>query len=154
MQPQPQEKAVKGKPISNYVNEIFPLQDFGERYKIKKIIGKGSFGYVAKAIRKSDNSYVAIKKIVNLFQSLPQTRRILREIVLLKNCKHPNIVKMIEILIPKRQNIDNFNYIYLITQFCDSDLQKVFRSQLFFEFQDVRFIFYQILCGYNLPYLG
>lgn len=70
---------------------------------------------MAKAIRKSDNTYVAIKKIINLFQSLPETRRILREIVLLKNCKHPNIVKMIEVVIPKKQTIDNFNYIYLIT---------------------------------------
>lgn len=58
---------MKGKKIANYVNEIFPQEDFGDRYKIKKIIGKGSYGYVAKAVRKSTNSYVAIKKIVKLF---------------------------------------------------------------------------------------
>jgi serine/threonine protein kinase len=62
---------VKGKPIANYVDDIFPAGDFDGRYKVKKIIGKGSYGYVAKAVRKSDNSYVAIKKIVNLFQTLP-----------------------------------------------------------------------------------
>jgi len=140
---------LKGKPIGNYANEIFPLEDFDDRYKVKKIIGKGSYGYVAKATRKSDNSYVAIKKIINLFQSLPETRRILREIVLLKNCKHPNIVRMIEVLVPKSQTIDNFDHIYLITEFCDSDLQKVFKSDnIFFELEDVRFILYQILCGY------
>jgi serine/threonine protein kinase len=115
MEDKPEEKVVKGKPIGNYVNEIFPLSDFDDRYKVKKIIGKGSYGYVAKAVRKSDNSFVAIKKIMNLFQSLPETRRILREIVLLKNCKHPNIVRMIEVLIPKNQTIDNFDHIYLIT---------------------------------------
>lgn len=92
---EPEKPAVKGKPISNPVNDIFPSEDFDDRYKVKKIIGKGSYGYVAKATRKSDNSYVAIKKIINLFQTLPETRRILREIVLLKNCKHPNIVHMI-----------------------------------------------------------
>jgi len=63
--------AVKGKPISNPVNELFPPEDFNDRYRVKKIIGKGSYGYVAKATRKSDNSYVAIKKIVNLFQTPP-----------------------------------------------------------------------------------
>jgi serine/threonine protein kinase len=78
MEDKPEEKQVKGKPIGNYVNEIFPLEDFDDRYKVKKIIGKGSYGYVAKATRKSDGSYVAIKKIMNLFQSLPETRRILR----------------------------------------------------------------------------
>jgi len=123
---------VKGKPIASYVDEIFPAADFDGRYKVKKIIGKGSYGYVAKAVRKNDNSYVAIKKIVNLFQTLPETRRILREIVLLKNCKHPNIVHMLEVLIPKRQNLDNFDQIYLITEFCDSDLQKVFKSDNIF----------------------
>lgn len=106
---------IKGKPIKNYVDDIFPAQDFDGKYKIKKIIGKGSYGYVAKAVRREDNSYVAIKKIVNLFQTLPQTRRILREIVLLKNCKHPNIVHMIEVKVPKKQTLDNFDQIYLIT---------------------------------------
>lgn len=53
------------------MDDIFPAGDFDGRYKVKKIIGKGSYGYVAKAVRRSDNSYVAIKKIVNLFQTLP-----------------------------------------------------------------------------------
>ena len=55
---------------------------------------------------------------------------------------------MLEVLIPKRQTLDDFDQIYLITEFCDSDLQKVFKSDnIFFELQDVRFILYQILCG-------
>jgi len=106
---------VKGKPIKNYLDEIFPPEDFEGTYKVKKMIGKGSYGYVAKAIRRSDSSYVAIKKIMNLFQNLPETRRILREIVLLKNCRHPNIVHMIDVKIPKKQTLDHFDQVYLIT---------------------------------------
>lgn len=53
------------------MDDIFPSEDFDGKYKVKKIIGKGSYGYVAKAVRKSDNSFVAIKKIANLFQTLP-----------------------------------------------------------------------------------
>lgn len=61
---------------------------------------------------------------------------------------------MIEVLIPKRQDLDNFDQIYLITEFCDSDLQKVFKSDnIFFEVEDVRFILYQILCGYLLNHI-
>ena len=57
---------------------------------------------------------------------------------------------MIEVLIPKRQTLENFDQIYLITEFCDSDLQKVFKSDnIFFEIDDVRFILYQMLCGYQ-----
>ncbi len=139
---------VKGKIIANYVNEIFPTEDFGDKYKVKKIIGKGSYGYVAKAVRKSTNSYVAIKKIIKLFESGPETRRILREIVLLKNCKHPNIVSMIEVILPKDQTPQNFDKIYLVTEFCDSDLQKVFKSDnIFFQLDDVKYITYQLLCG-------
>lgn len=56
---------------------------------------------------------------------------------------------MIEVLVPKRQSIENFDQIYLITEFCDSDLQKVFKSDnIFFEIDDVRLILYQLLCGY------
>jgi serine/threonine protein kinase len=61
----------KSKKVSSYADEIFPASDLGNKYRIKKIIGKGSYGYVAKAVDKNDNSYVAIKKINNLFESPP-----------------------------------------------------------------------------------
>lgn len=55
---------------------------------------------------------------------------------------------MIEVVIPKHQTVDNFDHVYLITEFCDSDLQKVFKSDnIYFEVEDVRFILYQMLCG-------
>lgn len=59
-----QQGAKKIKPITE---EIFPEEDFNKKYKIKKIIGKGQYGYVAKAIRRKDNSYCAIKKLINIF---------------------------------------------------------------------------------------
>lgn len=90
--------------IVSYVDEIFPPENF-EEYTLKKIVGKGSYGHVAKAVKKNQQKYVAIKKITNLFISLPETRRILRELVLLKNCKHENIVQMIDVIIPKNQTL-------------------------------------------------
>ena len=51
---------------------------------------------------------------------------------MLKNCRHPNIVSMIEVILPKNQTPDNFDKIYLVTEFCDSDLQKVFKSDNIF----------------------
>jgi len=56
--------------VSSYVDQIFPPEDFPQ-YHIKKIIGKGSYGHVAKAVKKNPSITVAIKKITNLFTSLP-----------------------------------------------------------------------------------
>ena len=91
-------------------------------------MGKGSYGHVAKAVNKKSQKYVAIKKITNLFNSLPETRRILRELVLLKNCKHDNIVQMVDVILPKSQTPENFTELYIVTEYCDSDLQKVFKT--------------------------
>lgn len=55
--------------VSSYIDQIFPPEDFPQ-YHIKKIIGKGSYGHVAKAVKKSSSIQVAIKKITNLFTSL------------------------------------------------------------------------------------
>lgn len=63
--------------IISYVDEIFPPEDL-PNYQVKKIIGKGSYGHVAKALKKGFTGPVAIKKITGLFNSLPETRRILR----------------------------------------------------------------------------
>ena len=72
----------------------------------------------------------------------------MREIVLLKNCKHPNLVRLIDILLPKKRSEKEFSYIYLVTEYCDSDLQKVFKNdRIFFQAEDVKYILYQILCG-------
>ena len=66
------------KKINPLVNEIFPESDLRHKYKVKKIIGKGQYGYVAKAIQKKDNQFVAIKKLINIFQNEFETKRILR----------------------------------------------------------------------------
>jgi mitogen-activated protein kinase 15 len=60
---------VQSKKINPLVNEIFPDEDLKHKYKVKKIIGKGQFGYVAKAVQKKTNEFVAIKKIINVFQN-------------------------------------------------------------------------------------
>ena len=49
---------------------LFPPENF-DNYTIKKIVGKGSYGHVAKAVMKNSQKYVAIKKITHLFESLP-----------------------------------------------------------------------------------
>jgi serine/threonine protein kinase len=62
-------------------------QEWGEvmpEYEVKKVIGWGSYGKVAEAIHVATGKKVAIKKMLNLFEDVIDTQRLLREIQLLK----------------------------------------------------------------------
>ncbi len=64
-------------------NEIMQQQrewEVGKDYEIKKLIGWGSYGKVAEAIHKPSGRRVAIKKMLNLFEDVIDTKRLLREI--------------------------------------------------------------------------
>jgi mitogen-activated protein kinase 1/3 len=67
------------------------FNDYGEvnRYTIKEIIGKGSYGVVCSAVDNFTGEKVAIKKINNVFDHVSDATRILREIKLLRILKHP-----------------------------------------------------------------
>jgi cell division control protein CDC15 len=67
-----------------------PLRLVETYYKIQKIIGKGAFGVVYKAFELCSGRIVAIKQIpVNS----ENKKSVIKEIELLKNLEHPNIVK-------------------------------------------------------------
>ncbi len=83
-----------------------------ENYKIKKILGEGSFGVVWEVEHKSTGLTRAMKKILKNPKSKSEDEKsILNEIDLLKRMDHPNIVKIFEFYITKE------GY-YFITEFC------------------------------------
>ena len=65
--------------------------EYGEanRYLIKEVIGKGSYGVVCSATDSKTGEKVAIKKINNVFDHVSDATRILREIKLLRLLRHP-----------------------------------------------------------------
>ncbi len=65
--------------------------EYGEanRYTIKEVIGKGSYGVVCSALDTKTGEKVAIKKINNVFDHVSDATRILREIKLLRLLRHP-----------------------------------------------------------------
>ena len=65
--------------------------EYGEanRYSIKEVIGKGSYGVVCSAVDNKSGEKVAIKKINNVFDHVSDATRILREIKLLRLLRHP-----------------------------------------------------------------
>ncbi len=59
------------------------------RFLIREVIGKGSYGIVCSAVDQFTGERVAIKKITNVFEHVSDATRILREIKLLRMLKHP-----------------------------------------------------------------
>ena len=84
--------------------------------KIDKV-GEGTYGVVYKCQNKFNKSFVALKKIrlENEDEGIPSTA--IREISILKQMHHQNIIKLIEI-------INGDKKLYLVFEFMDHDLKK------------------------------
>lgn len=111
------------------------------RFKIIKIIGSGAYGTVCEGVDLSTGKSIAIKRITNLFIYPIETKRVLREITLLRLLTHPNIVKLLEVLI--EGDPLNFNTIYMIMEYFPSDLKRLYYSSLYLNSFQIETIMYQ-----------
>ena len=128
---------------------VKPEMDFMKRYEIQKKLGAGSYGEVHLAQDKNTGNHVAIKKVLGVSESedgIPQST--LREVSLLNEINHPNIVNLNEVHIDmaKSQLWLNFEYIKY-------DLQKYMKELRMnhdkLSLKDVRDIMYKIISGMN-----
>uniref|UniRef100_A0A1B0D5J9 cyclin-dependent kinase n=1 Tax=Phlebotomus papatasi TaxID=29031 RepID=A0A1B0D5J9_PHLPP len=92
-----------------------------DRYEKLSRLGEGSYGIVYKCRDRDSGELVAVKKFVES-EDDPAIRKIaLREIRLLKNLKHPNLVCLLEVFRRKRR-------LHLMVDVCDffhdSDVSK------------------------------
>jgi serine/threonine protein kinase len=90
------------------------------KYKLTKLLGRGSYGVVCGGINKETEEKIAIKKVFKLFRERTETKRLLREIRLLKFFDHDNIIKIKDLLNPVK--INNLEELYIVTELMDSDL--------------------------------
>ena len=141
-------------PIPEYFDGKIDAKDYIQKgdklaldnYQKLKRIGKGSYGSVYKVMKKNTNLIRAMKVIPKNFQK--DNLEILREINILKNLDHPNVMKIYEFL------EDEKNY-YLIQEFCDGgDLDTILNGKkIFCEFL-VKFIMYQVFLAINYLHLN
>lgn len=83
-----------------------------ERYERLSKIGEGSYGVVFKCRNRETGQLVAIKKFVES-EDDPLIRKIaMREIRMLKNLKHPNLINLIEVFRRKKR-------LHLVFEYCD-----------------------------------
>lgn len=65
-----------------------------KRFELVKKVGSGAYGHVWKAINRKTKTIVALKKIFDAFQHSTDAQRTFREITLLNEMNHPNIIKL------------------------------------------------------------
>jgi mitogen-activated protein kinase 1/3 len=131
----------------NSFDESF-IQDWRiviDQYHLIRVLGTGSYGQVVEAENLKTNKRVAIKKVSNLFEDLIDTKRILREVTLLKCMKNQFIVELIDILYDRDD--ENFDTIFLIFECAPSDLKKIIKSALSVSIDEVKLLVYHIFCG-------
>ncbi|EPT25997.1 CMGC kinase, MAPK family (ERK) MAPK-1 [Toxoplasma gondii ME49] len=90
------------------------------------------------------NKKVAVKKIGDLFRDLIDAKRIYREIKILKELKHENIINLVEILDPLTPDFED---IYLVSDLMDTDLHRVIYSRQPLTPEHHQYFLYQLLLG-------
>eukprot|EP01135_Chromosphaera_perkinsii_P009030 Nk52_evm48s1569 gene=Nk52_evmTU48s1569 len=101
----------------------FPFCDNVSKYEKLDKIGQGTFGEVFKAKNRDTGEIVALKKVLmeNEKEGFPITA--IREIKILKQLNHKNIVRLIEIChTPASELNKNKGSIYMVFEFMDHDL--------------------------------
>ena len=115
----------------------------GPRYELIRFLGEGSYGCVVEAYDRKNNQKVAIKRINELFDDPVNSKRILREIYLLRLMHSDNIVKLHEVLTPSDSL--NFNELYVVMEFGSTDLEKIINSELHLQRTHIQRITYNLL---------
>ena len=69
-----------------------------KKYSLLKKVGSGAYGHVWKVTDKKTGQILALKKIFDAFQHSTDAQRTFREIVFLHGLKHPNIIKLHNII--------------------------------------------------------
>ncbi|XP_070500537.1 cyclin-dependent kinase 12-like [Chironomus tepperi] len=125
--------------ITRFKNKSF------EKYKVLEQVGKGTYGKVFKAIDLDTEETVAMKyiKVEHETEGFPIT--CLREIKILRQLDHPNVIKLKDIVFRHEKNST-----YLVFDYMNHDLLGLrINSEMDFDEYTIFFISQQLLEGIN-----
>lgn len=97
------------------------------RYSFVKALGLGAYGVVCAVSDSVTGKKVAVKKVSGVFDDLTDAKRIIREIRLLGQMNHENILAVLDMDEPA--DYATFNDVYIVTELMDTDLNKLLRSK-------------------------
>ncbi|CAK9157105.1 unnamed protein product [Ilex paraguariensis] len=114
-----------------------------------KPIGKGAYGVVCSSINTETSEKVAIKKIYNVFGNRIDALRTLRELKLLRQIRHENVIALNDVMIPSQRS--SFKDVYLVYELMDTDLHQIIKSSQPLSSDHCKYFLFQLLRG--LKYL-
>ena len=85
-----------------------------DKYEVISQIGRGNFGKISKIMRKSDKKILIWKELYYGQMSEKEKEQIVTEVNILRELKHPNIVRYYDRIIDKKQS-----KIYIIMEYCE-----------------------------------
>jgi serine/threonine protein kinase len=109
-----------------------------------KGVGKGAYGVVCSARVAGRPEKVAIKKIQNAFENETDARRTLREVTLLRQLHHENIIKLVDVMKPNGDTPETFKDVYLVYELMDTDLHQIIRSKQPLSDEHFQYFLYQV----------
>jgi len=122
------------------MGENFELET---KFKVIDYLGAGAYGMVCAVQDSDDGNVVAIKKCKKIFQSRTLAKRTLREMRLLRQFSHENIIKLRSILQPS--DLRYYTDLYLVFEIMDTDLAQIIRSPQPLKEQHTQYFIYQLL---------
>jgi hypothetical protein len=101
---------------SNQLVDDFTDWVVGDRYKLVRMLGRGSYGEVAQAFDlQNGNTSVAIKRIQSPFDQEVDAVRLFREIHILRRLKgHDCVIDLLDVVQPPTNELDDFLDLYLV----------------------------------------
>ncbi|CAF1215724.1 unnamed protein product [Adineta steineri] len=118
------------------------------RYQNPVHIAQDAFGSVIRATDTETGRQVAIKKMLKPFQTPEHAKRTYRELKLLMHLNHidAQIVQIYNVFTPE-QNVNQFQTLYFVFNYCQYDLDRVIRRRIPFTEEHIKHIIYSLFRG-------
>ena len=119
------------------------------RYQIRSRVGRGAQGVICSAIdlHSATRREIAIKKLPNALDEVMASKRLLRELRLLRHLKHENILSLMDIMLPPSTNVLLWKDVYIASELMDTDLNYVIMSGQELTRDHVQYFTAQLLSG-------
>ena len=120
-----------------------------QKYTLIRPVGQGAYGVVISAQDSDTGRKVAIKKIHHAFRDTLDAKRLLREIKLLRQLRHENIISIVDIL-PPASGVGPgpaWEDLYIVNELMETDLHRIVQSPQPLSMDHIQYFVYQVHGG-------